>query len=366
MRTIKILSFIFVALMVACTSEEGVKNTMPTKLTINIPDNLSTNVNSTSRSSRSVQSDTLDGAETYELLRAFIHIGEGAAEMVDAIASGLHQHKIDRAMEVSYNGDDARRKKMIVEEDMDYQSETWDLKMTVVDKELNDTAMQLWWNEDGERGICIMKPYQVDRIGNAGNSNLMYKIDYSEEEDDYDARMIVSITGEKNEDEWGIDKLKFFVGQKGDEFELYGNSNHPNVSNLFQSYTDGANYAFAARSNESDDQAVAQIALPPSTLTHSDVFEEYGVKEVLMDEIINALQAEGTIDTTGYGPAQWQLTYAYLESIMINVESPAYFNTAGFISAGALPSGFDADFADLSALIPYVPNDVLNLEIKFE
>jgi hypothetical protein len=48
------------------------------------------------------------------------------------------------------------------------------------------------------------------------------------------------------------------------------------------------------------------------------------------------------------------------------VESPAYFNTAGFISAGALPSGFEADFADLSALIPYVPNDVLNLEIKFE
>ena len=44
-------------------------------------------------------------------------------------------------------------------------------------------------------------------------------------------------------------------------FLLYGNSNHPNASETFFSYDQGASYAFIAKSNVAQDIAVAEIAL---------------------------------------------------------------------------------------------------------
>ncbi len=97
-----------------------------------------------------------------------------------------------------------------------------------------------------------------------GDVNAVYKIDYSELESAYDARMIVEVSVTGNDDEWSLNKIKLFAAKIGDEFVLYGNSNHPNVGSVFL-LTYEPNYVFTAKSNETDDIAVAEIALPPST-----------------------------------------------------------------------------------------------------
>ena len=347
----------------SCTKDQGAKNTMPTKLSVNIPDNLST-----AAASRSVQSTNLmDGADTYEMIRAFIATAEGAAEVVESITTSLHEHKIDQVMDFPFVGDDGRNKRMMVEEDKDYKGTTWDLKLTATDKALNDTAIQVFWNKGEAAGIAILHPYHMNREDN-GDVNAVYKIDYSELESAYDARMIVEVSVTGNDDEWSLNKIKLFAAKIGDEFVLYGNSNHPNVGSVFSSYTEGANYVFTAKSNETDDIAVAEIALPPSTLTHTDnILKTYSVEDVLKDEVVKQLHDGGEIDTTTFTEADWIAYHENLDAQIINLGAPAYFNEDGFISAGAsLPTGFTEVFVDMSDLSPYIPIDIKNLEIKFE
>ena len=84
--TILVLAIFFSS----CTKDQGAKNTLPTRLSVNIPDNLST-----AAASRSVQNTNLmDGADTYEMIRAFVATAEGAAEVVESITTSLHEHNI--------------------------------------------------------------------------------------------------------------------------------------------------------------------------------------------------------------------------------------------------------------------------------
>jgi len=103
--------------------------------------------------------------------------------------------------------------------------------------------------------------------------------------------------------------------------------------------------------------AVATVGLPPMTHTStSDIFTTYSMYNVLK------AQFHTVLDVT-YSPI---LVEMYLQTALVNAQSPAYFTNSGFVGAGATaPSGFTENLTNLSGLLPYVPNDIYKLEVKF-
>ena len=349
-------------LLVSCHKDQGTKNTMPSRLSIDIPDNLS---NATAN--RSVEQGLqMDAADTYENIREFVAVAESAADLVDAIASSLQEHKIDRVMEFSFTGDDNRDKKLTVEENKYLDNKAWGLKLTIVDKELNDTAIQVYWNKGQMAGVAILQPYHMNR--QESDVNAIYKIDYSELESAYQARMIVELIISAQEGTWSMNKMKLFAGRNGDDFVLYGNSNHPNASETFFSYDQGASYAFIAKSNVAQDIAVAEIALAPAQMLSVDsLLKAYSIENVLKREVIRQMHDDGHVDTTNFSAQDWDYYYALLEEEIINMGAPAYFDSKGFIAAGdTILEGFTTEFKNMEGLNPFAPSLVKDLNIRFE
>lgn len=351
-------------LLVSCSKDQGKKNTLPTKFTIDIPDNLSSN------SSRGSRADSIDGAGTYELLRVFVKVAEDAAEIVEGISYSLHAYRIDTVLEFTYSGDDGRRKELRVSQEVLYDNQQWDLELTITDKDDALIGMQVFWNRGGGEGIALLKPSIINYEDHKDKPNAIYKIDYTEFSEDYDARMIVSITTDNITDQWGIDKMKLFVGRVDDVFELFGNSNLPNAGNLFSDYPNGGSYAFVARSNESKDIAVAKVAIAPSQLSsNEEIFQNYNIKEVIINEIINDAHANGSIDTAQIDAGSLEEMIFNWEGLIVNSDLPAYFNSRdGFMRSGQRnrPSGFTSEFIDLNSLQPYAPLEISQMTISFK
>ena len=78
--------------------------------------------------------------------------------------------------------------------------------------------------------------------------------------------MIVSIAGLPEIDPFlapfHMDGMKMFVGKKGDQVDVYGNSSHPNAKFLTEKV--GYNWAFVASGSASEDIAVVELGLPLS------------------------------------------------------------------------------------------------------
>ena len=62
--------------------------------------------------------------------------------------------------------------------------------------------------------------------------------------------MVVSITNIQDEDEGFLDNMKMFVGKNGDLIDVYGNSNHPELTILDPDFQGGRSYAFVARGDQ--------------------------------------------------------------------------------------------------------------------
>lgn len=318
------------------------------------------------RLSGRTKDDTLQGNDIYENLGTFIAVGDGAAEIVEAIIFGLRKHRIDRVLSLSYISDDDNRvKNLVVESDVEFEGNTWEYMLTATDadSEVNPDggkALQIFWNRRTPiMGIAIMKPFNINRSENPEAGDATIRVNYSEESSlGYDAEMEVLISGlplpSPLEEPFAINNLHMFAGKKGDAVDVFGNSNHPNAI-LFAGNT-GFNWAFVASGSDTKDIGVAEVGLPPSDLDVSDrdvLLKDYSIKSVFTNEINSVWP--------GLDP---DLLATYLQ----NTSAPGYFSEkVGFIAGGESPgSEWDEFAARINSLSPYNPLETSNLIVMFK
>lgn len=340
---------------------------LPERFKVEIPSSLS-NDNYKVATLKSAEADTLKGNEIYENLKYFIAIGEGAADLVEAIIWHIRDYDIQSVIELTYTSDeDNRIKHMIVESGTTYDNRTWEYQLTITDLESESEVdggigMQVFWNNSPIEGISVIKPFNLNRNDADNVGNAMYSVEYSEKGmDDYDAYMIIEIDDiplpNAIKDPYAADAIKMFVGKKGDIVDVFGNSNHPNA----KFFTDdiGFNWAFVASGIEKDDIAIAEVALPPSTLdatSHEAILKNYSIKNVLTDQI-----NKWFLDEFGIRPDSSDLS-----TYLMNTDAPGYFDNQGFIQGGTAPNNkYEVIEGRLNNLTPYNPKEINELIIEF-
>ncbi len=359
MRNLKnlfiVLIFGFFA-FASCTPEKSTQDS-----SVNLPDKFSVDIPSSINSGngkKMATNDTISGGDLYEQLRTFVNIGEFSSSFVEEIMHAINKFNLAQSMSITYvSDDDGRTKSLDVVENPTFEGKQYAFSLTV--KDSNDYAMQVFWNSNPVVGTAIVSPYNLDRTSETKYKDTKYRVDYSEAgEMGYEQHMIVYITGYPVEERFGLNNLKMFVGKNGDQVDIYGNSNHPKMW-LLSSDATGYDWAFVARANVNTNISVAQVALPPMTLETTDsLFENYGIRDVMASEFHRIYD--------NIYPAN--LVEEYLKGILQNAEAPAYFSNKGFIAAGPAnqPDNFSNDFINLSNLSPYVPKDIMNLNISFD
>lgn len=339
------------------------ENIVPAKFKVDVPESL-TKTPANGRTKNGLSKDELNGNEIYEALSAYIQIGEGSAEIIEAIMEGIGNIGIHGVIFIAFESDDdSRVKNLTVTENSDFEGKNYQYQLTITDadSEGNDDggkAMQVFWNLDPVEGTAILKPYNIDRVKDINAGDAIYRIDYSEvETNGYDAHMIVSISNlplaNPLDDPYAIDNLKMFVGKTGDVVDVYGNSNHPNAS--FFTSDAGFNWSFVASGVESEEISVAEVGLPPNDLDETDrtvILEEYAIKTVFSDQIT----------------AVWpNLDQSLIDQYLLNTEAPGFFDKDGFVQGGTAPSvDYDPLVLRIQDLTPYSPLDIKNLTVKFK
>jgi len=369
-KAVVFLLFVFLIVGLSSCGEEDLVDTelqIPSKFSVDIPSAISSSTATGLGSRIAVDDDgVIEGEDIYAALPYFIRLGEASAEIIEltlVIAAVLEVANVDTYTYV--DEEDGRSKRIDLVENVTRGGATYEYELIVTDIEEDDLALQLLWNSSaGVEGVGILKPYNINRLESGNDSDAFYRIDYSEVDPDYEATMLVSLSGISldedgngtvDESERGnIDNLKMFVGRNGDVVEIRGNSNHPQVTIIDPEYTGGRNYAFVGRGNDVTNIGVVELALPPSSVSTEDVLDTYSVFNVLNEEIDIVFDR--------------QLDQSIIDAVLAEAGAPAYFNESGFISAGeALPDGFSADFSDLSSMRPFAPAEVsaLNMNIRF-
>ena len=375
MKTMKFISFIGIVglaslLASSCESNKDIKpqeDILPNSFSVDIPTSISNKnyVNGGRIGGRSA-TDSVKGNDVYKNLGTFIAVGEEASKLVEGIIRGIKKYHIDRVVSMTYVSDDDRRtKNLVVASAVDFEGQTWDYELTISDADAKGQsdggkAIQVFWNKTHLiKGIAIIKPFNCDRAKNANAGNAMFRIDYWEGGSlGYDTQMEVRIAGlplgNPLENPYAIGSLHMFAGKKGDVVDVYGNSNHPNA--IFFSGNVGFDWAFVASGNEPKDLGVAEVGLPPSTLSSTDravILKEYSIKNVFTTEIKAAWPG---LDPT--------MVAKYLK----NTAAPGYFsNKKGFISGGVSPGAdWDALAGRLDSLTPYSPISTSTLTLNFK
>lgn len=344
---------------------------LPERFKVDIPGSLSQEYKSASlKSADGTQSaDTLKGNAIYAHLANFIAVGEGAADIVQAIIFTIAIYDIDEPMTLSFQGDDDHRiKNLVVEETAEYDSRSWEYVMTITDAESETDAdggkaLQIFWNRKPIEGIAILRPYHIDRTHNREALDAVFRIEYSEAGmDDYEAYMKIEIADMPMPDArlnpFALNSLKMFVGKEGDRIDIYGNSDHPNA----QFFTDktGFSWSFVASGYDGENIGVAEVGLPPSKLDETDrdvLLKDYSLKKVLTEEV-----TEWFADNIGIRPDSTDLA-AYL----YNADAPGFFADHGFVQAGESPGDEYNELVDaIQDLAPYNPKEVSELNIEFK
>ncbi|MFC2125718.1 hypothetical protein ACFLU5_12995 [Bacteroidota bacterium] len=332
-------------------SDDAGDSLIPENFIVDIPDALSYN----SANGR-ISEDEINGGLVYALLGVYIYFGEASALLVQEFITFLRTHpgltKLDTFTFTS--DEDGRTKKATVEENGTYDGKSYQYKLTVWDED-ETMAFQLFWNKSPISGVAIMSPYNIDRTNEYVNPELMYRLEYSEDNANYEKVMIVSVSKHELFDEDGIDNFKMHVGKQGDIVEIFGNSNHPTITIIGNNYNGARNYAFVGRADEANDIGVAQVAMPPSSVvTNEGIFENYSIRKVLEEEVFIA-----------FGTSLPSI----LDPFLVNSDPPGYFvKGKGFEGSGDnVPddTGFTEEFIDLSNLKPYVPNSIQYMSVDF-
>ncbi|MFN0047578.1 MAG: hypothetical protein ACKVOU_00475 [Cytophagales bacterium] len=357
------------AFLFSCSKEVTPKiatSDVPQNFNVEIPNSISPEFSSARRlenASKMAANDTVfDGGAVYEGIRGYIAIGELSARSITEImkvASALVSNNISS---INYNGDnDKKPKNLTLSKDAVYLNKKYAFKMVVIDLNTSNTGLEVFWNTNPIDGIAILKPIDFDRDEeNARHPNQLLRVDYAENSTlGYEKQMTVYITGRNTPEDGDLNNLKMFAGIKGNILDVYGNSNHPSTS-LFK--MGSVNYSFRAKCDIAQDIAVAQVILPPSTVTSlsaTDISTKYSVKNIITNWAIAEYPALATTEGK-----------IFLNKYLKNTNPPGYFvATKGFVAAETIPviagTNFSSQITDLSSLNFYIPSDIKNLSIGF-
>ncbi|MDH5474561.1 MAG: hypothetical protein OEX22_02605 [Cyclobacteriaceae bacterium] len=357
------LALILSMIMMSCDENPAIvtqQDLLPEAFGVDIPSSISDQTLLGGRT----EADTLSGNQVYQHMNTFIAIGEGASDIVESIILAIRVHNIESLQVLSYQSDDdGRIKNMEVLENVEHEGITWEHQLTITDADSEANAdggkaMQVFWSSNPIKGIAIIKPFNIDRLHEAGAGEAIYRVDYSESgELGYDSHMEVSISNlplaDPTIDQYSMQTLRMFAGRKGDVVDVYGNSNHPNAK--FFTEDMGFNWAFTASGSHASDVGAAEVGLPPSDLNNTNrttLLEDYSIKNVFTRQI-----------RTAWPSATQSMIDAYLH----NTDAPGYFDGNGFMSAGMSPgAGWGALATRLKALTPYNPLDISNMVVTFK
>lgn len=340
------------------TTDEPKPNIVPKTFAVIIPSSVNAAVSS--KDFKSSTQDTLEGNDAYQMLRGFVAVASGAAQITNDIMTAIYAHNLSQPTSFNFTGDDDHRLKHCdVIAGAIYNNVNYQYRLTITDSlNVNAVGIQVFWNTSPIKGIAILNPYNIDRIHHdISYANTRYMIEYSEAETTYQKQMTVSIAGIPLSGNWSINNMKMFVGKNNDLLTMYGNTNHPMVTIVDVNNPMDRSYSFVAHVNDLLNIAVAKVGLPPSLLAQNDsVLTEYSLYNVLHADIVAAFPT---------------LPQTYIDTYLLTAKSPAYFmGNTGFIGCGTtVPSfaGFnDATFLDIANLKPYIPNDVRTLTISFQ
>ena len=372
MKTTKHFSIVAIACLISlflssCETSPKVDSQgdiLPKTRSVSIPSSISSST-ANGRISGRVQQDSLSGNDIYQNLNLFIAVGAGASVIVDGVINSIRHYHIEKVVALTYvSDDDHRTKDLIVSSSVSFEGKTWDYEMTINDTDAvgeadGGKALQIFWNKTAPiKGIAIIKPYNCDRIKNVDSPEAIFRIDYSEEATAaYDATMEVQIAGlplaNPLNDAFSINTLHMFVGKKGDNVDVSGNSNHPNAI-LFSGET-GFDWAFVASGSDSKNIAVAEVGLPSISVNSNDrnvLLKEYSIENVF---------------TTGINAAWPGIDPTLVANYLKNTAAPGYFNASGFVKAGKSPgTDWDALYTRTEELTPYSPALTNDLTLNFK
>ena len=333
---------------------------LPEELTVEIPTALSADV---AELKSAAKVDTLKGKQIYGHLRFFIHTGNHGARLTRHVIHAIKKYNIDQVKSVVYESeDDGRIKNLVVVEAPEFEGRTWEYGLTITDAESEGNAdggkaMQIFWNSRPKEGITIINPYNLDRTHDGRWAMAMYRIDYSGAgELGYDRHMIVSIAGLPDVEPllapFAMDGMKMFVGKKGDQVDVYGNSSHPNAKFLTEKV--GYNWAFVASGSAEQNIAVVELGLPLNTVDSDErtvLLEDNSVYNVLYNEVMTVWPNSSEV---------------VLEAWLTNAEAPGFFSRRGFVQGGEAPGDEYLPLVDnIQLLTPYNPAVIASLEIFF-
>ena len=309
----------------------------------------------------------INGTKIYENLRNYIYIGEASSLMMQNTLNKVSELNIKQTMNTSYlSTKDNRIKNVSVHEQVSYSDSrsVWDFELIISDN--GNKALEIVWNLSPLKGIVTMQPHYLNLNNLDLDNETMYKITFNSAGNDmYEETVEIEIAGLPVNEVHSLnpDNLKMFVGKNADTIDVYGNSNHPNAVLYDSTNTYGLNWMFIARADQDLNIGVAKIALPyANEFDTTDVWTEYA-----MDVVISK-------DAHKYwDPRVGDFGQPYVDSIigvyMQNTNSPAYYDTTGFVSCGkdSIPdhSIYTDDFLNLPGAGTYIPNDIKELTIKF-
>ncbi len=324
---------------------------LPAEFRVDIPDALSFDISIPEGRQR--QDEIISGGEIYESLRGFIWVGESAGDILEELFTGILSANVDNLVEFSVLSDnDGRQKYFAVSQRVSYDGINYRYELNAIDED-GERAAQILWNTKPIEVVAILNPYNINRNDNPNFADVLLRIDYTEGHSDYEAAMTVYIS-DVPADSTGLDNIKMFAGRNGDLIEVFGNSNHPNLKMIDETFTGGRNYAFIGRADETEDVAVAEIALPPSAVdTNIGIMNDYSLFNILEDELHEVGITNPLV----------------IDLVLKNAKAPAYFiGDEGFVSSeNDIPDHeeFSEDFIDLSGLIPFIPRDIRDLQVEF-
>jgi len=303
----------------------------------------------------------LRGDVIYNYIRGYVKIADLATKVVENTYNRISVIENSGTLEFSYTGLDGKTKNVSIQENYNDSVSSWDYYMEIYNETFADLALKTWWNKSPHEQKILFNPSSLNVNEMTEYPEALVEINYKtgDAASPYEKSFFVALKGltKGREISFDPDNIIINIGQIGNTLDIIGASYNPDVILLNSYYRGGRNWTFLAKVNTTENIAVAQLALPPSSVASIEgLFNDYSFKQVILDEIRLIYPGNDLLSDDEL------LNLAEIDRSMI--ENIAYFDQNGFLSAGEAPSATYSALSDFEGMEPFIPSFVKDYEIK--